>query len=121
MLAARPPRSPARNVVANVAPNNLVLNPLQPGNNVNENTTVTLSGSFNGQGTGDTHTVTIVWGDTQPNTVLNLAADVFTFSTTHTFLDNPAGNATGSFPISVTVADNANATTVRGGADKTGP
>src|SRR5262249_18849571 len=72
--------------VNNVAPSNLVITPSLT--NFNEGTTITLSGSFVDPGTLDTHTVTINWNDGSANTVLNLAAGVLTYSTTHLYADD---------------------------------
>ena len=45
------------------------------------------------------------------DTVLHLAAGTLSFSSqSHQYLDNPAGQPTGSFPITVTVADGPTAT-----------
>ena len=76
----------------------------------NEGATTTLSGSFTDPGTLDTHTVTINWGDGQPATVLPLAASVYSFSATHSYVDAPqTGN---QYPITVTVTDDDGATGV---------
>src|SRR5262249_33385965 len=73
---------------------------------IKEGSSVILGGSFTDPGTLDTHTVVISWGDGSANTTVNLAAGVLTFSrVSHPYLDNPAGQPNGSFPISVTVTD----------------
>src|SRR5205085_2609836 len=73
---------------------------------INENDSTTVSGSFTDAGTQDTHTVDIAWGDGSADTVLNLGAGVLTFSASHQYLDNPAGQAQGgSFTITATVTD----------------
>src|SRR5437016_4698670 len=98
------PAAGASVTVTNVAPANVSLSLSAP--SINENGTTTLSGSFTDPGTLDTHTVTVNWGDGSANTVVNLAAGVLTFAgVSHQFLDNPAGQPSGSFPISVTVSD----------------
>jgi hypothetical protein len=75
------------------------------GNQIHEGDQVTLSGSFTDPDTADTHTVTIKWGDGGITTI-NLAAGTLNFSATYTYVDNPAGIATGgTFTINVTVAD----------------
>ena len=72
-----------------------------------ENQSTTVSGSFTDPDAGDTHTVTIVWGDGSPSTVLNLAAGVFVYSAPHQYLDdNPTGTAADVHSVSVTVTDN---------------
>jgi Bacterial Ig-like domain (group 3)/PKD domain len=74
----------------------------------NEGANTTLSGSFTDPGTQDTHTVTINWGDGQPATVIPLQPSVYTFSTTHSYVDAPqTGN---QYPITVTVTDDDGAT-----------
>ena len=47
---------------------------------INENDSTTLSGSFTDPGAADTHTVVINWGDGTPNTTINLAAGVLSFT-----------------------------------------
>ncbi len=91
-------------VVNNVAPANVSVS-VSPGT-INENDSVTLSGSFTDPGTLDTHTVVIDWGDGSPPTQLSLAAGVLTFSATHQYLDdNPTGTSSDVNTISVTVTD----------------
>jgi len=90
-------------VVNNVAPANVVLTPTAA--ILDENGTTTINGTFTDPGTQDTHTVTINWGDGSPNTVLNRAAGVLTFSASHQYLDNPSGDAHGTFTITATVTD----------------
>src|SRR5439155_1909937 len=79
---------------------------------INEGKEPTVSGTFSDLDTGDTHTVTISWGDGTANTTVNLAAGSSNFSASHLFNDNPAsqwgafGPPSGAFAITVTVADN---------------
>jgi hypothetical protein len=90
--------------VNNVAPGSLTLT--QSATSINEGGPVTLSGSFTDPGTLDTHSVDINWGDRTAHTAVSLAAGVLSFSgATHTYLDNPAGQPNGSYPITVTVTD----------------
>jgi extracellular elastinolytic metalloproteinase len=90
--------------VNNVAPANVNLS--LSATSINENDSVSLSGSFTDPGTLDTHTVTIAWGDGSANSTVNLAAGVLSFSgVSHQYLNNPAGQPNGSFPITVNVAD----------------
>src|SRR5205814_2372776 len=83
--------------VSNVAPSSPSLSLTATA--INENGSTTLSGSFTDPGTADSHTVTIVWGDGQ-STTLTLAASTLTFSGSHQYLDNPAGQPNGSYTIS---------------------
>src|SRR5439155_21472098 len=86
--------------VNNVAPANVQLS-LSPAT-INENDSTSLSGSFTDPGTLDTHTVLIHWGDGSADTTLNLAAGILSFSTSHQYLDNPAG---GTYAITATSTD----------------
>ncbi|HYR83883.1 MAG TPA: PKD domain-containing protein [Terriglobia bacterium] len=95
-------------VKVTVAP--VVSNVSLSSNSINENATVTFSGSFTDPDAGDTHKVTIVWADGSANTVINLAAGVLSFSTTHKYLDdNPTATSSDVYNINVTVADGSNA------------
>jgi large repetitive protein len=70
---------------------------------VNENGTVTLSGTYNDVGTQDTHTLTIDWGEGVPQTV---PVSGGTFSFTHQYLDdNPTATASDVYTIGVTLTD----------------
>jgi hypothetical protein len=90
--------------VNNVAPSALGLSLSAP--TINENGSVTLSGSFTDPGTLDTHTVVINWGDGSPNTTLSLPVGARTFSASHPYLDDsPGGTPSDTYPISVTVTD----------------
>jgi hypothetical protein len=66
--------------------------------------TLTLSGTFVDPGILDTHRVTVYWGDGNSSTV-DLAANVYGFSTSHLYLESLPGNAPREFPISVSVID----------------
>src|SRR5262249_18289275 len=70
---------------------------------ISEGGTTTLNGQFTDPDT-ETHTVTISWGDGSTNTVVNVPSGTGTqtFSSTHTYKDNPAS---GPFSIAATVAD----------------
>jgi len=94
--------------VNNVAPSGLTLS--SDNTAINENGTLNLSGSFTDPGTQDTITVLINWGDGNTSTV-NLSAAQRSFSKAHQYLDNPSGQPTGSFNITVTVTDKDNAST----------
>src|SRR5262249_34422692 len=74
--------------VNNVAPSAVVLTP--SATTINENQSITLSGTFRDPGTSDTHLVVINWGDGSANTTVNLAAGVLSFGgVAHQYLDNP--------------------------------
>jgi VCBS repeat-containing protein len=73
---------------------------------INENSAVTVSGGFTDPDVGDTHTVTIYWGD-GTNTLVPLAAGTFTYYASHQYLDdNPTNTAADTYPVYVTVTDN---------------
>jgi cadherin-like protein len=75
---------------------------------INEGDATTLSGSFTDPDVGDPHTVTINWGDGSPNTTLTLAAGIFTFSASHTYVDDsPTATAADVKAIGVMVTDRA--------------
>src|SRR5439155_21458978 len=96
--------------VKNVAPTNLALT--RSATSINEGGSVSLGGSFTDPGTLDTHTVVINWGDGSTNTTVNLAASVLSFSgVSHQYKDNPTGQPTGSYTISVTVTEKDGGTT----------
>src|SRR5262249_53301919 len=91
-------------VVNNVAPSDVSLSTSAA--TVNENDTLTLTGSFADAGTQDSHTVVINWGDGSAGTSLSLAAGVLTFSASHAYLDdNPTGTPSDVNTIAVTVLD----------------
>ena len=83
--------------VANVAPtlSGIAASP----STITVGSSITLSGTVNDTGTLDSHDVTINWSDGSPNTVINLAVGVTTFSASHQY------NATGNFNIAVTASD----------------
>ena len=67
---------------------------------------VTLSGSFTDPNPLSQHTVTISWGDVAgSSTTIALGIGAVTFSAPHIYLNHPAGVASGSYPITVTVAN----------------
>jgi Ca2+-binding RTX toxin-like protein len=88
----------------------------------NEGDTITLDGKFTDPGTLDPHTVTIDWGDgSSPTVLLELLGQViasttpglFTYSTTHLYLNNPPGQGTGGkYHIDVSVSDDVSTTSV---------
>jgi uncharacterized repeat protein (TIGR01451 family) len=83
----------------NDAPANVVV----IGDTIDENDVADLSGSFSDGDSGDSHTVTINWGDGSTDSVISLGSGVTTFSASHPYLDD---NASDSYAVSVTVKDN---------------
>src|SRR5262249_55034303 len=70
------------------------------------NGTTTLTGTFTDLGVPDDHIVTILWGDGTSSTTLPLATGVLSFSLSHRYLDNPAGQPQGgTYTIEVHVRD----------------
>jgi len=86
----------------------------------NEGDTITLGGRFTDPDALSSYTVTIDWGDgSTPTVLLELLGQVvqsatpglYTYSTTHQYLDNPPGELTGgSYDIHVSVSDGVNIT-----------
>ncbi len=70
-----------------------------------ENGTETLSGTIVSPGGLHTNTVTISWGDGSLSTMIPLGQGVDTFSTTHTYLNNPPGVSSGEYTISASVTN----------------
>lgn len=71
---------------------------------VNENGSVTLSGSYSDPGDLGSHTLTIDWGDGTPAQAVSVSGG--TFSVVHTYLDdNPTGTPSDSNTISLTLTD----------------
>jgi hypothetical protein len=94
--------------VNNVTPSNLQL--FLSATAVTENGSTILGGAFTDPATLDTHTVSINWGDGSTSTV-NLAAGVVNLgSLSHQYLNEPS-NGSGSYTITVTVADDDGAST----------
>src|SRR5205823_10200854 len=90
--------------VNNVAPSNVSLSTSAAA--INENDSVTLTGTFDDPGTLDTHTVVITWGPGEGSSTLTLGAGVTTFTASHPYLDdNPTGTPSDFYAISVTVTD----------------
>jgi hypothetical protein len=93
--------------VLNVAPSAVGLN-LASGT-IPEGGTAVLGGSFTDPGPLDTHTLLIAWGDQSTSTV-SLGQGVTTFSgLSHVYQDSVPGQPHGSYPITVTVTDDHNA------------
>ncbi|MFO0925215.1 MAG: hypothetical protein U0905_22365 [Pirellulales bacterium] len=77
---------------------------------VNEDGTVTLSGTYIDVGTQDTHTLTIDWGEGAPVT---LPVSGGTFSFTHQYLDdNPTNTSSDTHTIGVVLTDDDTGTAV---------
>ena len=73
---------------------------------INENDSAVLNGSFSDADGGDPHTVVISWGDGSPNTTLNLAGGVLTFTASHQYKDdNPTNTASDVNTVMVNVCD----------------
>ncbi len=87
-------------------PISLNVNPLSP-TSINENDSVTLTGTIVDPYPSAVHTLTISWGDgPSAFTTLDLGPGALAFSASHRYLNNPAGLATGAFPVLVTVTNN---------------
>ena len=106
--------------VGNVAP---ALDPLTlSATEIDENGTVTLSGSFTDPGSADTHEVIIDWADGSPNTVIGLTVGERSFSASHRYLDdgpNPGSDVSHQYLISATVTDNDGASAQTAGFGQT--
>src|SRR5439155_6115890 len=90
--------------VNNVVPSQLSL--ALSATSISEGSSITLGGSFADPGSLDTHQVVVNWGDGSTNTTVSLAAGVLNFSgVSYQYKDNPTGQPTGSYAISVTVTD----------------
>jgi PKD repeat protein len=70
-----------------------------------EGTAASLSGSFTDADAADTHTVVVDWGDGTQSTTVALGAGVLSFSADHVYA------TAGTYNVSVTVTDSANAST----------
>ncbi len=85
--------------VTNVDPSIVALS----ATSVDEDGVVHLTGTYSDPGTGDTHTLTINWGEGSPETVAVIGG---TFDITHLYLDdNPTGTASDTYTIGVTLTD----------------
>ncbi|MFZ5927342.1 MAG: tandem-95 repeat protein [Acidobacteriota bacterium] len=105
-----PLESDVRTVTINVTPVNdaPVLTGAVAPDKIDENGTVTVSGSVSDPDTGDTHTLTILWGDgTSSSAVLAPNGSPKNFSITHQYLDDdPTGTSADTYSITITVGDN---------------
>ena len=93
-LAGPPPQSPPTLSNTAVTP-------------VLENGIATLSGNITDPNAGDTFTLTVDWGDGSQPQAFTYAAGTTSFSETHRYLDNPAGQPFGAFLLNMTLADSA--------------
>jgi hypothetical protein len=73
---------------------------------INEGSTATLTGGIVDPDPLDTHTLVVNWGDGSTADTFSFGAGSQSFRESHQYLDNPAGQPNGSFPITVTVTDN---------------
>jgi PKD repeat protein len=91
--------------INNVAPR-ITGRPVLDTSVVDENGSVTLSGSFTDPGLLDPHTVKINWGDGSSPSTLSLQPAVGTFSVTHQYLDDdPTGTTSDIWPLTIKVSD----------------
>jgi hypothetical protein len=73
---------------------------------INENDIVTVAGAFTDADPLDAHAITLAWGDGTPDTVLNLAPGVLTYSATHQYLDDlPTATASDVTKVTITADD----------------
>jgi len=97
--------------VANVAPT--ITGVTYSATTINENGSVTVSGTVNDIGTADVITLTIVWGDGSSNTVLTGLTPGQTFSQSHTYVDdNPTATASDPYTLALTATDDDTGTSV---------
>src|SRR2546427_6717180 len=74
---------------------------------INEAGTVNLAGTFTDPDAGQSHTVTVDWGDGTAGTTVSVSATSSNFAVSHKYKDNPTG--TPSFTITARVFDTFNA------------
>ena len=72
---------------------------------IDENGSVTVSGTVVSPGGIHTNTVSINWGDGGQATSIVLSPGEYQFSASHTYASSPAGVASGNFSIAATVVD----------------
>jgi hypothetical protein len=93
--------------ITNVAPSNITVAPTT----INENSSAVIAGSFTDLDPGQSHTVTINWGEGSP-TVLSLGVGVTTFGASHQYRDdNPTGTPSDTYSLSISVSDGASSGT----------
>ena len=72
---------------------------------INEGSTATLTSNIVDPDPLDTHTLVVNWGDGSSPQTFTFGAGSLPFSVSHRYLDNPAGQPSGSFAIAVQVTD----------------
>jgi hypothetical protein len=72
---------------------------------INEGSSATLTGNIVDPDPLDTHTLVVNWGDGSSAQTFTFGAGSLPFSLSHRYLDNPAGQPNGSFPIALQVTD----------------
>ena len=73
---------------------------------VNENGSVTLTGTFTDPGTADTHVLTVNWGDGSAASLVAITGGARSFSLSHQYIDdNPTGTPSDVYAIMLMVAD----------------
>ena len=93
--------------VTNQSPNSIQLTPVP--SLIDEAGTVSIAGTFSDAGIEDGHQVRVIWGDGSPDSILNLAAGVTSFSgdsLTHQYLNNPSGASTYTIQVEISDLDN---------------
>jgi hypothetical protein len=76
---------------------------------IDENGSVTVTGTFLDPGSFSTHTFGINWGDGNTDAAVDLDFGSRSFSATHQYLDdNPTGTASDQYTMTATITDNEN-------------
>lgn len=78
---------------------------------INENDSVTLTGSLDNSDALDSHSISILWGDGSPTGTIALAAGQLSFTATHQYLNNPVGSHSGVYTVTTTASDSAGLST----------
>jgi len=95
--------------IPNKAPTNLAVTLSRP--TIAENDSVMMDGSFLDPDASDSHTLSVNWRDGSSVTT-NLPPGVYSFSATHQYRDDdPGASQSDSYPITVSVSDEAGAVT----------
>ena len=94
--------------VADVAASNFTIASSQ--STIDEGDSISLGGSFDDPGVLDRHDVSVDWGDGSSPAVIHLGPGVTSFDgLSHTYIDDPGLASDGSFTITATVTDPAEA------------
>jgi hypothetical protein len=72
---------------------------------ITEGSTATMTGNIVDPDPLDTHTLVVNWGDGSAPQTFSFGAGALPFTLSHRYLDNPAGQPSGSFAIAVQVTD----------------